>query len=132
MAVCIFVNTVVAGLLPVLEGIILLVHVLGFIAILITLVCLSPHGSAEDVFFRSLNEGNWPTQGLSYCVGFIGKWQPLSVSVPKSQKRCHPKKTSKSGDITDPEWNTVGADAAVHVSTRVIRISKPSTDPVRW
>lgn len=51
MAVSIFVNTVVAGLLPVLEGIILLVHVLGFVAILITLVYLSPHGSAEDVFF---------------------------------------------------------------------------------
>ncbi|KAI1373486.1 amino acid/polyamine transporter I [Hypoxylon crocopeplum] len=72
IAVCIFVNTVVAGLLPVLEGVILLIHVLGFIAILITVVYLSPHGSAEDVFFRTLNEGNWPTQGLSYCVGFIG------------------------------------------------------------
>lgn len=72
IAVSIFVNTVIAGLLPILEGLILLVHILGFIAILITLVYLSPHGSAEDVFFRSLNEGNWPTQGLSYCVGFIG------------------------------------------------------------
>ncbi|KAJ8128327.1 hypothetical protein O1611_g5307 [Lasiodiplodia mahajangana] len=72
IAVCIFVNTVVAGLLPVLEGLILLIHVLGFIAILITLVYLSPHSSAEDVFFRSLNGGNWPSQGLSYLVGFIG------------------------------------------------------------
>ncbi|KAI1121349.1 amino acid/polyamine transporter I [Nemania abortiva] len=72
IAVCVFVNTVVAGVLPVLEGLILLIHVLGFIAILITLVYLSPHSSAEDVFFRSLNEGNWPSQGLSYLVGFIG------------------------------------------------------------
>jgi choline transport protein len=72
IAVSVFVNTVVAGLLPVLEGIILFLHVLGFIAILITLVYLSPHSSVEDVFFRSLNEGHWPTQGLSYCVGFIG------------------------------------------------------------
>ncbi|KAI2466144.1 amino acid/polyamine transporter I [Annulohypoxylon bovei var. microspora] len=72
IAVAIFVNTVIAGLLPVLEGLILFVHVLGFIAILITLVYLSPHSSAEDVFFRTLNEGNWPTQGLSFCVGFIG------------------------------------------------------------
>jgi choline transport protein len=68
----VFVNTVVAGLLPLLEGIILFVHVLGFIAIIIALLYLSPHGSADDVFFRSLNEGRWPTQGLSYCVGFIG------------------------------------------------------------
>ncbi|KAI3335885.1 amino acid/polyamine transporter I [Ustulina deusta] len=72
IAVCIFVNTVVAGLLPILEGIILLIHVLGFIATLITLVYLMPHSSAADVFFRSLNEGNWPSQGLSYLVGFIG------------------------------------------------------------
>lgn len=72
IAVCIFVNIVLAGLLPLLEGAILFIHVLGFIAILITLVYLSPHGAAEDVFFRTLNEGNWPTQGLSFCVGFIG------------------------------------------------------------
>lgn len=72
IAVAIFVNIVIAGLLPVLEGVILFIHVLGFIAILITLVYLSPHGSAEDVFFRTLNEGNWPTQGLSFCIGFIG------------------------------------------------------------
>ncbi|KAI1390834.1 amino acid transporter [Hypoxylon trugodes] len=90
IAVTIFVNTVIAGLLPVLEGVILLIHVLGFIAILITLVYLSPHSSAEDVFFRSLNEGNWPTQGLSYCVGFIGNVATF-----------------------------VGADAAVHMSEEI-------------
>jgi hypothetical protein len=32
----------------------------------------SPHGSAASVFATSLNEGGWPTQGLSYCVGFLG------------------------------------------------------------
>ncbi|KAI0015393.1 putative choline transport protein [Xylariomycetidae sp. FL0641] len=90
IAVCIFVNTVVAGLLPILEGTILLVHVLGFIAILTTLVYLSPHGSASDVFFRTLNEGNWSTQGLSFCVGFIGNVATF-----------------------------VGADAAVHMSEEI-------------
>ncbi|KAK7920864.1 hypothetical protein PG985_008886 [Apiospora marii] len=72
IVVCIFVNTVVAGILPFLEGSILIVHIMGFIAIMVTLVYLSPHTSAEHVFLRSLNEGYWPTQGLSYCVGFIG------------------------------------------------------------
>ncbi|KAI9849537.1 MAG: hypothetical protein M1837_004157 [Sclerophora amabilis] len=33
---------------------------------------MAPHGTVADVFKTSLNEGNWPTQGLSYCVGFIG------------------------------------------------------------
>ncbi|KAH9908480.1 putative choline transport protein [Xylariomycetidae sp. FL2044] len=72
IAVCVLVNTVLAGFLPVLEGVVLLVHVLGFIAILITLVYLSPHGSADEIFYTVFNEGNWPTQGLSFCVGFIG------------------------------------------------------------
>lgn len=28
--------------------------------------------SATGVWATSLNEGGWPTQGLSYCVGFLG------------------------------------------------------------
>ncbi|KAL2057520.1 hypothetical protein ABVK25_001904 [Lepraria finkii] len=72
IAVAVFVNTVVSGLLPIIEGIILVFHVLGFVAVLILLVYLAPHGSVATVFQTSLNEGGWPTQGLSYCVGFIG------------------------------------------------------------
>lgn len=72
IAVSVFINTVVSGLLPMLEGLILVFHILGFIAILITLLYMAPHGTAASVFRTSLNEGNWSTQGLSYCVGFIG------------------------------------------------------------
>lgn len=68
----VFINTVVSGLLPIIEGIILVFHILGFVAVIVPLVYLSPHGSVESVFRTSLNEGGWPTQGLSYCVGFIG------------------------------------------------------------
>lgn len=87
LAVAIFVNVVVASSLPFIEGCVLAVHVMGFIAVLIPLIYLSPHGTASDVFFRSLNEGNWSSQGISYCVGFIGNVVTF-----------------------------VGADAAVHVS----------------
>lgn len=72
LAIAVFINTVVSGLLPIIEGLILVVHVLGFFAVLIPLVYLAPHGPAASVFLTSLNEGGWPTQGLSYCVGFIG------------------------------------------------------------
>ncbi|KAI0467481.1 amino acid/polyamine transporter I [Xylaria cf. heliscus] len=72
IAMCIFANIAVARLLPLLDGLILLVHILGFIAILTTLVYLSPHSSAYDVFFHSLNIGHWPSQSLSYLVGFTG------------------------------------------------------------
>lgn len=70
--VAVFINTVVSSLLPIIEGFILIFHVLGFFAILITLVYMAPHGKASVVFTTSLNAGNWPTQGISYCVGFIG------------------------------------------------------------
>lgn len=72
LAVAVFINTVVSGLLPMIEGIILVLHVLGFVAVIVPLVYLSPHGSAASVFKTVLNEGGWPTQGMSYCVGFIG------------------------------------------------------------
>ena len=72
ITVAIFINTVVSGLLLIIEGLILVFRVLGFVAVLIPLLYLSPHGSRASVFETSLNEGGWPTQGLSYCVGFIG------------------------------------------------------------
>lgn len=72
LAVAIFINTAVSGLLPMIEGIILVLHILGIVAIIVPLVYLSPHASAASVFKTVLNEGSWPTQRLSYCVGFIG------------------------------------------------------------
>ena len=68
----VFINTIVSSLLPMIEGLILIFHVLGFFAVLITLLYMAPHGTAASVFKTSLNEGKWPTQGVSYCVGFIG------------------------------------------------------------
>jgi amino acid transporter len=72
MAVAIFINVIVPGLLPKFEIFILVFHIAGFIAILSVLWVYSPHGSVSSVFATSLNEGGWPTQGLSYCVGFLG------------------------------------------------------------
>ena len=68
----VFINTVVSSLLPKIEGLILVLHVLGFFAVLIPLVYMAPHGSASDVFTLFLNEGGWSTQGLSFFVGILG------------------------------------------------------------
>ncbi|KAJ5902283.1 hypothetical protein N7495_002811 [Penicillium taxi] len=67
-----FINIVVPNILPRFEIVILVLHIAGFIAITATLLAMSPKKSADFVFHTSLNEGGWPTQGLSYCVGFIG------------------------------------------------------------
>ncbi|KAI9641950.1 hypothetical protein NHQ30_009819 [Ciborinia camelliae] len=68
----VFINTVVSSLLPKFEGLILVLHILGFFAILIPLVILAPHDTAADVFTTWLNGGNWPTQGVSFFIGLVG------------------------------------------------------------
>ena len=68
----VLINTVISSLLSKLEGLILILHILGFFAVLIPLVYMAPHGSASDVFTLFLNHGGWSTQGLSFFVGLIG------------------------------------------------------------
>ena len=82
IAVAIFVNVVIPGALPKFEIFIIVFHIAGFIAILTTLwVTTTPYNSAHFVFTTSLNEGGWSTQGLSYCVGFLGN---VSFLRPRS------------------------------------------------
>ena len=66
------INAVVSGALPLIEMLILVIHVLGFFGILIPFVHLAPQNSAINVFTTFLNEGKWPTQSLSFCVGLVG------------------------------------------------------------
>lgn len=85
--VAVFVNTVVSSLLPKVEGLALILHVLGFFAILIPLVSMGLRGDATDVFTVFVNGGGWPTMGVSFMVGLVAT-----------------------------TWNFLGADGAVHVS----------------
>lgn len=71
IAFAVFFNTIISNALPKVEGLVLILHVLGFFAILVPLVYLSPHGSAKDVFTVFMNEGGWQTQGLSFMLGMI-------------------------------------------------------------
>lgn len=72
ISVCVFINAVIPGALPRIELVTVVFHVAGFIAIVATLWSCGSHNSASFVFTTSLNEGGWSTQGLSYCVGFLG------------------------------------------------------------
>jgi choline transport protein len=63
------VNTAVSSFLPAIEG---AIHIVGFFAILIPVVYLAPvHNSPASVFNLFLNEGDWPSQGLSFFLGMI-------------------------------------------------------------
>ena len=66
------INTLVSTVLAKIEAIILILHIVAFVAILIPLVYLAPHSSPQQVFTVFNNGGQWPTQGLSFFVGLIG------------------------------------------------------------
>ncbi|KAJ5938208.1 hypothetical protein N7454_004550 [Penicillium verhagenii] len=72
VAATFFINVVIPSILPRFEIVILVLHLAGFIGVTATLLAMSPKKSAHFVFHTTLNEGGWPTQGISFCVGFIG------------------------------------------------------------
>lgn len=82
--VCVFVNAVLPGMLPRFEIFVIVFHLAGFVAIVAVLWYFAPHSSAHFVFATAFNEGGWPTQGLSYCVGFLG-----NVRLTSSTSQIH-------------------------------------------
>ena len=68
----VLVNTVISSRLPQFEAMILILHILGFFAILLPLVILGPHAQPAQVFQIFINGGRWPTNGLSFFVGLLG------------------------------------------------------------
>ncbi|KAL6161231.1 hypothetical protein ACJQWK_08203 [Exserohilum turcicum] len=62
------INTVGSKTLAYFEGLILIIHVLGFFAIMVPLVYLSDHSDAS-IFTTFVNSGGWSTQALSFMVG---------------------------------------------------------------
>lgn len=94
---CIFVNVVIPAWLPRFEIFILVFHISGFIAIVATLWALTPHySSPTEVWATSRNEGAWPYQGLSYCVGFLGNVATF-VGADASVHLAE--------EVSNPAWN---------------------------
>ena len=93
--ISLFVNSVLAKKLPSIEGILLLLHVSGFIAILVTLWTLAPLSSPRSVFEEFNDGGDWHSKALAALVG-----------------------------ILSPTLSLIGPDAVVHVSEEVRNASK--------
>jgi amino acid transporter len=64
-------NTFLAKKLPIIEGVVLALHIGGFLAILIPLWVLAPRSDAADVFGQFTNGGGWSSTGLSVLVGML-------------------------------------------------------------
>lgn len=91
----VFFNTFLVKRLPLVEGIVLIVHIFGFFAVLVTLWVLGPRASASEVFGTFNNYGGWSSNGLSAVVGILAVMIPL-----------------------------LGADGAVHMSEELRDASK--------
>lgn len=64
------VNTFGAKFLPPLEGIILFLHLGGFVAVLVPIWAMSPSTvSSHEVWTQFTNAGNWSSVGLACLVG---------------------------------------------------------------
>lgn len=73
VATGILINAATPGLLPKFEIFVIVFHIAGFIAVVATLWAMtSVRSTSAFVWTTSLNEGGWQTQGVSYCVGFLG------------------------------------------------------------
>ena len=84
LLLCVLVNSIGAKLLPKVEGLILILHIMGFFAVLIPLVYLAPHKDASYVFGTFTNTSGWSSAGLTWFIGlmgtnlpFIGETHPL-------------------------------------------------------
>ncbi|EXJ73243.1 uncharacterized protein A1O5_03003 [Cladophialophora psammophila CBS 110553] len=99
----VFFNTFLVKKLPLVEGIVLIIHVFGFFGVLITLWVLGPRGNASDVFTTFNNYGGWSSDGLSAIVGILAVMIPL-----------------------------LGADGAVHMSEELRDASKVLPQSMIW
>jgi amino acid transporter len=54
------------------EGIILIIYVVGFFAIIIPLWVLAPRGNAHTVFTQFTNAGGWSSTGTAVMIGLSG------------------------------------------------------------
>ncbi|KAL9059668.1 MAG: hypothetical protein Q9206_001371 [Seirophora lacunosa] len=68
---CIIFNTSLAKKLPLIEGFILLLHVIGLFAIVIPLWVLAPRNPANVALLHFNNGGDWQSTGLAFMVGLL-------------------------------------------------------------
>ncbi|KAK7737482.1 hypothetical protein SLS53_006555 [Cytospora paraplurivora] len=96
-------NTLLARKLPMVEGLVLIVHVFAFFGILVTLWVLSPTSTPERVFTKFNDGGGWGSLGASTLSGITGGILPL-----------------------------IGADAAVHMSEELRDASRHLPRSMVW
>lgn len=73
-------NVCFSRFLPVLNNISMMVHIVGFVAVVVVLAVLAPHPPPREVFLHFTNSGGWPTMGMALMVGQISAIAALGCS----------------------------------------------------
>ncbi|KAI7107712.1 amino acid transporter-like protein [Hortaea werneckii] len=71
-------NTVLAVKLPLIEGILLTLHLCGVFAIVIPLWVMAPRAPVDVALRNYTNDGGWDTTGLAAMIGMV---TPLNVLI---------------------------------------------------
>ncbi|KAH7021801.1 amino acid permease 2 [Macrophomina phaseolina] len=117
-------NVYGAHAMPLLQNLMLIVHVLGFLTIIIVLWVLSPRNTAEAVFTHFTNDGGWSTMGLSLMVGQIS----AIYACICSDAAAHMSEEIKDAGVTVPRamvWSYIinGALGLVFLVTYLFMIT---------
>jgi choline transport protein len=65
-------NTSAIGKMPILEGIAVVLHILGFLAFLIVFWVMGPRAPAEETFTTFADGNGWGSLGLATMIGMVG------------------------------------------------------------
>ncbi|KAK0794516.1 hypothetical protein LTR91_018459 [Friedmanniomyces endolithicus] len=71
VASCTFFNIFLAVRLPLVEALILVLHVAGVFAVIIPLWVMAPRGNAYDTILNFTNSGGWWSTGLASTIGAV-------------------------------------------------------------
>lgn len=107
-SVAVVFNSFFARKLPLLEGLVLILLVFGFFAVLIPLWVFAPRQPSSAVWTDWQQVSGWPSMGVAALVAFVSR--PLSwrflVTLTRDKQ-------------TGPIYALIGPDSAVHMSEEV-------------
>lgn len=70
-------NNYLARKVPIFESIMLMIHLAGWAAIIVTLWTTSPRGEPSEVLFTFSNGGLWPNAGIATLIGVLTPWSSI-------------------------------------------------------
>ncbi|PSK34494.1 GABA-specific permease [Elsinoe australis] len=95
----VFCNIFAVRKLPLLEGLMFIVHVGGFFFIVVILWVMGPRSDAHTVFTEFDNQSGWPSLGIATLVGIT----PPVVSLIGADSSCHLSEEMKNASRDVPK-----------------------------